>query len=67
MAARPRRPHPYRKHLEADSAGYTRWAELMLTEGIRIIPAGRWYLTAAHTDAHIDQALDAADRVFARL
>ncbi|MEN3284470.1 MAG: glutamate-semialdehyde -aminomutase [Solirubrobacteraceae bacterium] len=57
----------YREHLQADSAAYARWAELMLGEGVRVIPAGRWYLTAAHTEAHIDEALDAADRAFARL
>ena len=40
----------YRDHLRADSASYARWAQLMLAEGVRVIPAGRWYLTAAHTD-----------------
>ena len=57
----------YQDHRRADTASYVRWAELMLSEGIRVIPAGRWYLTAAHTDAHIDEALNAADRAFARL
>jgi glutamate-1-semialdehyde 2,1-aminomutase len=54
-------------HLRADAAAYARWAELMLREGVRIIPAGRWYLTAAHAEAHVAQTLDAADRAFAHL
>ena len=57
----------YRDHLRADSASYARWAQLMLAEGVRVIPAGRWYLTAAHTDEHVDEALAAADRAFAAL
>jgi glutamate-1-semialdehyde 2,1-aminomutase len=54
-------------HLKADMALYTRFAELMLDEGVRIIPAGRWYLTTAHEDPEIDRALEAADSSLARL
>jgi glutamate-1-semialdehyde 2,1-aminomutase len=57
----------YRDHLRADAAGYARFAELMLREGVRIIPAGRWYLTAAHDAVAVEQTLAAADRAFARL
>ena len=32
-----------------------------------MIPAGRWYLSAAHDDADVDEALAAADRALARL
>lgn len=54
-------------HLEADHAAYARFAAAMLDEGVRIIPAGRWYLNAAHTDDDVDAALQAADRAFAKL
>ena len=57
----------YRDHLRADGTTYARWAELMLSLGIRTLPAGRWYLTAAHTDAHVDETLEMADRAFAAL
>jgi glutamate-1-semialdehyde 2,1-aminomutase len=57
----------FRDHLGADHARYGRFAALMLAEGVRLIPAGRWYLSAAHDDADVDRALDAADRALARL
>lgn len=57
----------FRDHLHADAQRYGRFAELMLGEGVRIIPAGRWYLTAAHDEVDISQALAAADRALAAL
>ncbi len=57
----------YRDHLRADAGKYGRFAELMLEEGVRVIPAGRWYLSAAHDEDDIDRALEAADRALARL
>ena len=54
-------------HLQADASLYSRFAEQMLQAGVRIIPAGRWYLTAAHDEEDIELALDAADRAFASL
>jgi glutamate-1-semialdehyde aminotransferase len=39
----------------------------MLEHGVRLIPAGRWYLSAAHGDEEIDIALQAADRALALL
>lgn len=57
----------YRDHLRADASLYARFAEHMLGEGVRVIPAGRWYLTAAHTDDHIDRSLEAAQRALATL
>ena len=41
------------------------FAEAMLAEGMRVIPAGRWYLNGAHTEEHVDETLEAASRVFA--
>jgi glutamate-1-semialdehyde 2,1-aminomutase len=57
----------FRDHRAADAAAYARFAELMAGEGIRVIPAGRWYLTAAHTDDDVDQTLEAAGRALAAL
>ena len=51
----------------ADAAGYARFAALMLEEGVRVIPTGRWYLTASHTDDDVDRTLEAADRALGRL
>jgi glutamate-1-semialdehyde 2,1-aminomutase len=57
----------FRDHLDADAEKYARFAELMLDAGVRIIPAGRWYLSAVHDEDDVDRALDAADRAFAAL
>ena len=57
----------YSDHLRADGAKYARFSEKLLDEGVRTIPAGRWYLTAAHTEADIDRTLEAVDQVLATL
>jgi glutamate-1-semialdehyde 2,1-aminomutase len=54
-------------HLRADFEAYARFAEEMLAEGVRVIPAGRWYVNGAHTDEQIEETLAAASRVFARI
>ena len=57
----------YSDHLRADADCYARFAEALMYEGVRVIPAGRWYLNTAHTEGDVDTALAAADRAFARL
>jgi len=57
----------FRDHLASDLVRYARFAALMLEEGVRLIPAGRWYLNAAHGEAEVDAALAAADRALPRL
>ncbi len=57
----------FRDHLGSDLARYGRFAALMLEEGVRLIPAGRWYLSAAHGDEEVDTALQAAARALPRL
>lgn len=54
----------HRDHLRADIGRYARFAELMLGLGVRLIPSGRWYLTASHTVDDIERALVAADHAF---
>ncbi|MBM3668217.1 MAG: aspartate aminotransferase family protein [Actinobacteria bacterium] len=57
----------FEDHLNADGAMYARFAEAMLARGVRIIPAGRWYLTTAHDEDDVDRALEAADDALAGL
>jgi glutamate-1-semialdehyde 2,1-aminomutase len=57
----------YRDHLRADHDAYQRFAQAMLEEGVRLIPAGRWYLNAAHTEEDVETALAAADLALARI
>jgi glutamate-1-semialdehyde 2,1-aminomutase len=39
---------------------YARFAAAMLGHGVRLIPGGRWYVTASHTDDDIEQTIRAA-------
>lgn len=50
-----------------DAAKYSRFAELMLDEGVLVRPSGLWYVSTAHGDAEVAQTLAAIDRVLARL
>lgn len=44
----------------AGAAEYALFAREMLRRGIRVIPGGRWYLSAAHTAEHVARTLAAA-------
>ncbi|HXX36685.1 MAG TPA: aspartate aminotransferase family protein [bacterium] len=44
----------------AGAAEYALFASAMLRRGVRVIPGGRWYVSAAHTDAHVARTLEAA-------
>jgi glutamate-1-semialdehyde 2,1-aminomutase len=57
----------FEDHLRADRATYGRFVEGLARRGVRVIPNGRWYLNAAHTDEDVDRALDQAERTFAEL
>lgn len=57
----------YSEYLRADFAKYARFAERMLEAGVRVIPAGRWYLSAAHRERDIEQAVEASEAAFAAL
>ena len=58
-----RKPRTYRDTLEANAALYSDFALALLDEGVFLLPDGRWYLSAAHTDDDIDMTLAAAERV----
>jgi glutamate-1-semialdehyde 2,1-aminomutase len=53
----------YRETMAADAARYSDFAIGMLDEGVLLLPDGRWYISAAHSDADIDFTLSAAERV----
>ena len=57
----------YDEHLRADFEKYARFAQLMLEAGIRVIPSGRWYLSAAHRVEDIEQTIETSESVFAAL
>jgi glutamate-1-semialdehyde 2,1-aminomutase len=57
-----RMPRTYRDTLAADTALYSDFALALLDEGVLVLPDGRWYLSAAHTEEDIDATLAAARR-----
>jgi glutamate-1-semialdehyde 2,1-aminomutase len=44
---------------------YTRFVDAMQRHGVRLIPQGRWYVSAAHTHEHVARTIDAARGAFA--
>ncbi len=60
-----RAPRTYRDTLLSDAALYTDFAVAMLDEGVALLQDGRWYLSAAHTEADVTSTLQAVDRVLA--
>ena len=57
----------YRDYVKRHDA--PRWAHLrrcLLEEGVRAIERGLWFISLAHTDADIDEALVKAERAFER-
>ncbi|MFO7590032.1 MAG: aspartate aminotransferase family protein [Acidimicrobiia bacterium] len=61
------RIHDYRATLSYDAAMLGRFTAEMLDRGVRLIGRGLWYISAAHDEGHVDQALAAADEVFREL
>ena len=52
----------YRETLAADKSLYSDFVLALLDEGVLVLPDGRWYLSAAHSDADIETTLAAAER-----
>jgi glutamate-1-semialdehyde 2,1-aminomutase len=53
--------HDYRSFVQHNDMGQCqRFADLMLDHGVRFIPRGMWYLSAAHTQQDVDFTLEAA-------
>ncbi len=60
--------HParnYRGTLAADRQLYSDLGLALLDEGIQVLPDGRWYVSAAHSDDDIDATLEAVRRAVA--
>lgn len=58
--------HPkrnYRDLLGADSKLFSDFHLALLDEGVLVLPDGRWYLSLAHSEADIDQTLDAIRKI----
>jgi glutamate-1-semialdehyde 2,1-aminomutase len=60
-----KQPTNYRETLGADQVRYKDFAVAMLDEGVLVLPDGRWYVSAAHTDKDIESTLEAARKVSA--
>lgn len=56
---RPKIEDPYTART-AGAAEYDLFTQAMLRRGVRVIPGGRWYLSAAHTMEHVTRTLEAA-------
>lgn len=54
----------YRGTLSYDKPRYARFVAAMQERGVRLIGRGLWYLSAAHTEADLDEALAAAAESF---
>lgn len=50
-----------------DQARYSRFCVAMLERGVRLIERGIWYISAAHTEAHVEETLRAADAAMAEI
>jgi glutamate-1-semialdehyde 2,1-aminomutase len=53
----------FRDSLDADMSIRDQFLEWMLLEGIYLMPDGRWYVSAAHTEEDVGRTLEAVDRV----
>ncbi len=52
----------YADSARVSRAAYASFAAAMVTAGVRVIPGGRWYVSYSHSDADVDQTLDAVAR-----
>ena len=59
--------HEYRDTLDDDRDTLAAFLGIALEEGLHLLPDGRFYVSAAHTERDVDDAIDALDRTFRRL
>ena len=55
----------YRDTLAAQSAVYSDFAVALLNRGVLVLPDGRWYVSAAHSEEDIDRTLEVVGSVCA--
>lgn len=58
-------PNNYREIMAADTGAYSELGMALLDEGVLVLPDGRWYVSAAHTESDIDETLAAVRRAAA--
>ncbi len=56
--------HDYRDTLDCDVKARDKFIEAFLGEGVYLLPDGRWYVSAAHTEADVEATLKAVGKVF---
>ena len=56
----PRDLRDVRDRVTGDAPAHARWVEALLGHGVHATPRGLWYLSTAHTTAHVDRAIEAA-------
>ncbi|WP_214110531.1 aspartate aminotransferase family protein [Acrocarpospora catenulata] len=61
------RPRDYREAQQADNARYADFAAALLRHGVRVLPRGTWFVSAAHEDSHVDATLAAVRAVLAEV
>lgn len=49
----------YRDMAKADKAGYARFAQALLRQGVRVLERGAWFVSSEHNDEIVDKTLDA--------
>jgi glutamate-1-semialdehyde 2,1-aminomutase len=54
----------YRDTLDCDASARDQFLEAMLASGVYLMPDGRWYVSAAHSDEDIESTLDSIRRIF---
>jgi glutamate-1-semialdehyde 2,1-aminomutase len=59
--------HDYRDTLEDDNEMLRRFLMLALEHGVHVVPDGRFYTSAAHTEQDIQETLAAIEQVFQKL
>ena len=50
-----------------DMTRYREFCQALSEEGVRVIGRGIWYISTAHSESDIEQAVAAVDRAFQRL
>ena len=56
----------YRSWLRRDTAAYDRFWSALQEQGIRTVPEGTWFVSAAHTAEDVQQTLNAARTALSR-
>jgi glutamate-1-semialdehyde 2,1-aminomutase len=55
----PEEARDYRDHAARDAAAHDRFWEALQDRGIRIVPEGTWFVSAAHTEPDVAETLEA--------